>query len=82
MKHSPSPLRWGLATLVVVAVAVSLATAGPASKEVVLRAVDGVGIAATYYPPKSPGQKPSVILRQFPSIAIITLRFQTNGFRL
>ncbi|MCH7768843.1 MAG: alpha/beta fold hydrolase [Nitrospinae bacterium] len=64
MKHSPSPLRWGLATLVVVivAVAVSLATAGPSSKEVVLRAVDGVGIAATYYPPKSPGQKPSVIL--------------------
>ena len=62
MKHSPSPLRWGLATLVVVVVAVSLATAGPASKEVVLRAVDGVGIAATYYPPKSPGQKPSVIL--------------------
>ena len=64
MKRSPSPLRWGLATLVVVivAVAVSLATAGPSSKEVVLRAVDGVGIAATYYPPKSPGQKPSVIL--------------------
>lgn len=62
MARKPLALRWTIATLILLLGAVSLAAAGPASKDLVLHTADGVPIAATYYPPQRPGSRPSVIL--------------------
>jgi pimeloyl-ACP methyl ester carboxylesterase len=62
MKPPASSIRWGLATFAIAALIVSLAAAGPASKDFVLHTADGVDIQASYYPPERPGSRPSVIL--------------------